>query len=547
MINLIRKIINETENEVFTITSWFYAFIGILFIRFLLESISTVVQPGILPFGMSGLIHIGLFFLTIILGTAVIVGFFTKEYKNLLKTIVFVLPVIWIAPIIDIVLSKGGGFLMTYIRDTNSKIIWNFLTFFGTDFTNGATIGIRVEILIIMVGVALYVYIKKSSFLKSFLAALFTYIFGFTIASLPGIIYTLTHINSAPVQPIEVLKYIASLIFNSNISHNTLGLISNSNFTANSFELGFDRFMSQILFLLSLIFTAYLLSKIDKNKFLVVIKNIRPERLNFYTASIICGAGYAFINNLSGNFVWTDLLGLSCLLVAWVGLWMQAVHVNDIEDISIDKISNKERPLVREEIDLNQMKDVGNLWLMIGLFGSWLAGFYPFFMSLVYIAASYIYSKPPLRLRRYPVIPSFLISVACLATILAGFFFVSINKDLKIFPPILATGILITVTLAINFKDLKDIEGDKENGILTIPIIFGENGFKAVGIFIALSILLVPFFLSFYFLYIFAIPLSILSYKAIVKKPYNEKWVFYIRFIFLVCIAASYLFIYFVK
>lgn len=256
--------------------------------------------------------------------------------------------------------------------------------------------------------------------------------------------------------------------------------------------------------------------------------------------------GFAYLNKLGNGFVWVDIFGIMCLLISWVALWMYAVHVNDVADIEIDKISNKERPLVKKEITTEEMSQVGNIWLIIGLLGAWSAGFYPFFMSLVYVAASYIYSVPPLRLRRFPLVPSFLISVVCLATILAGFFFVSLNKEIAVFPRIIALGIIVIVTLAINFKDLKDIEGDKANGIITLATIFGNNGPRVIGFLLALSILLTPLFLSFYLLYIFALPASIIGYKIITKKPYKEKFVFTLRYIFLACIAISYLVVYWI-
>ncbi len=172
------------------------------------------------------------------------------------------------------------------------------------------------------------------------------------------------------------------------------------------------------------------------------------------------------------------------------------------------------------------MRETGYIWLAIALLGSWCAGFYPFFMSLVYVASYYIYSSPPLRLRRFPIISSFLIGIAGLATILAGFFFVSTTKQVQTFPIFLAVGIIIMITLAINVKDMKDIEGDKANSILTLPILFGKNGPKIVGLCFAMSFLLVPIFLSFYFSYIFALPAAIIGYMLVTKKQYREEPIF---------------------
>ena len=97
------------------------------------------------------------------------------------------------------------------------------------------------------------------------------------------------------------------------------------------------------------------------------------------------------------------------------------------------------------------------------------------------------------------------------------------------------------VTLAINVKDMKDVEGDKADGILTLPTLFGEMGAKIVGLCFALSFLLVPIFLSFYILYIVALPSAIVGYKLVTKKPYKENPIFILRFVFLFSIALFYL------
>jgi len=302
--------------------------------------------------------------------------------------------------------------------------------------------------------------------------------------------------------------------------------------------------MSQILFIISIFIGLLLLWKINKEKFISVLKNSRPERINFYTASLFCGIVFAYINRLGNAIVPMDIFGVVCLFVSWTALWMHAVHLNDIYDIEIDKISNTDRPLVKNSLTVSEMRDISKLWLGVALLGSWCAGFYPFFMALVYIGCSYIYSVPPLRLRRLPLVPSFLIGVACLATVLSGYFFISTIKEIQAFPIFLSVGIVIMVTLAINFKDIKDIEGDRLSGIMTIPNLFPRYGIKIVAILFSTSILLVPIFLKFYLLYIISIPTALIGYRILVKKPYIEKNIFFLRFFFLAGIGICYVIIF---
>ena len=541
---MIGKILQGIKETPMTISGWMAGFVGIFFVRYLFESLSNPTSSGIIPSDVYTVVHVGLFFLCVTLGTSCIVGFFSRDYINSAKIVLFALPAIWIAPIIDIFLSHGKGFKMTYIFDTSSRLLLDFLTFFGPNLDHGATYGIRIGILIILCGVVWYLWTSTKNLSRTILGGIVVYAFGFIMASIPGILYTLSHVTYGSENLPEVLSYLEKIVTGSNISHNTLREGVSFVSTTRFFELGFDKLISQILFILSCLFATILFWEIDRKKFGAIIKNMRLERIGSYLTLLLCGSGFAYLNQLGGQFVWVDVLGFLCLIFSWIGLWMYAVHSNDIADVDIDLISNTERPLVKKVVDEKNMRETGYVWLALALLGSWCAGFYPFFMSLVYVFTSHIYSAPPLRLRRFPMVSSFLIGVACLATVLAGFFFVSMGKQIQIFPMLLSIGIVVMVTLAINVKDMKDIEGDTASGIVTLPILFGKNGARAVGICFALSFLLVPMFLSFYFLYIIAIPTAIIGYRLVNRKPYHEEPIFVLRFIFLALVGLLYFGIY---
>jgi geranylgeranylglycerol-phosphate geranylgeranyltransferase len=538
--HFIEQSIDDIKKQPMTILQWMLGFVGIFFIRFFLETFSSPTSSGIIPSDPYTFMHYGLFFLATVLGTACIVGFITKEYENTLKVVLLGLPIIWLAPVIDLVVSGGAGFKMTYIFDTGGKLLLDFVTFFGPQFTGGATYGMRIEIALILIGASWYIYTVTKNYTRTVVGVILIYAFGFFVGSLPGILYTLSHAGGGEVT--DVIGYFETLVTQSTISHNTLHEGMSSVSSGRFLELGFNKLMSQILFILSSIFATILFWKISVRKFWAIVKNIRIERIGSYLALLIAGMGFAYISKLNIFFFWTDLLGIISLLLAWIGLWMHAVHLNDIADISIDTLSNTDRPLIKREVTVEEMRDSSWLWLTLALLGSWVSGFYPFFMAIIFITASYIYSCPPLRLRRFPLVPSFLIGIASLATILAGFFFISIHKDLRVFSIPLASGIVVMATLAINVKDIKDIEGDKKDGVVTLPILFGERGIQAVALCFALSFLLVPLFLKFYFLYILALPCAIVGYKLVMKKPYREMPTFVLRFVFLFGVAGIYLF-----
>lgn len=541
---MIKKILGIIEDQKKSITDWLLGFTTIFFVRLILESLSSPTYSGIAPTDAYTIIHYYLYFACTTLGTVLIFGYFLKDYYYASKLTLFGLPLIWLAPILDIIFSGGKGYKMMYIFQSGFYTIYNYFTFFGSNFTYGATIGIRIGIAISILGIGYLVFIKTKSKLKCFLLILSLYSFVFFIFNLPAILYFFSHLLNPTATYSQVVQYFELLINKSNIYHNTLREGASSVSTIRLLELGFNKLMSQILYLISFIFTLAIFYNLDRNKFKIIIKNSRAERITSYILLLLCGSGYAYLLGLGNNLLWIDFLSLFCLIISWFCLWMHAVHTNDIVDVEIDRISNKNRPLVSSQVSTKDMYETGYIWLIFALFGSWSVGFYPFFMSLIYISAYSSYSMYPLRLRRFPIISSFLISIAGLATILAGFFFVSVNKYFKTFPILLSIGIITMVTLAINTKDLKDVEGDSENGIITIPTLFPKYGHKIVGVMFGLSLLLVPVFLQIYTIFLFSIPCAILGYIYINKKPYSETPLFYIRFTFLLLVIINFLFKY---
>mgnify|MGYP003394230776 CR=1 FL=1 len=120
--HMIEKILTDIKTQKIAISQWILGFSGIFFVRFFLEALSSPTSTGIVPSDPYTIVHYGLFFLVITLGTAILVGKLTEDYKTSAKFILFGLPVIWLAPLVDIVMSRGAGFKMTYIFDSGSEL-----------------------------------------------------------------------------------------------------------------------------------------------------------------------------------------------------------------------------------------------------------------------------------------------------------------------------------------------------------------------------------------------------------------------------------------
>lgn len=536
---MLKKIIDWSEKQKITAVHWMIGLSAIFFVRLFFESLSAPASTGVIPTDAYTIVNYLLFFSALNLGLIYVIGYFTKEYWNVGKFLLFIFPIIWIAPIVDIVISAGDGYTMGYIYDYPKNLLVDFIKFPTFQKVAGITYGMHATYTIFLFLIGYYVNKKTKSISKTFLSVFFSYVLMFILGSAPSLFYAFEHIRSE--QTISVISYIKSIPLTSDLYHNTARDVDMIFPESRFLELGFNKLLSRAFYIISFIFLIIIFWKAEKQKFIYMLKNCRPERIVYYLIPFFFATGFAYISGVGGFMGWVDAMGILCLLLSWLGVWIYSVHVNDIYDIEIDKISNTKRPLVQNQIDTNDMSDIGYVFMALALAGSWSAGFYPFFMASVGIAIAYIYSAPPLRLRRFPIVSTFLMSIVVLCATLSGFFLVSIDKTIESFPIFVAMGIIVIFTLQINFKDMKDIEGDTAQGIMTLPVIFKKNGDKIVGICFALSFLLTPIFLSFYTLYIFAIPISILGYFAITKKPYKENRVFILIFSFATAIALMFL------
>jgi 4-hydroxybenzoate polyprenyltransferase len=113
---------------------------------------------------------------------------------------------------------------------------------------------------------------------------------------------------------------------------------------------------------------------------------------------------------------------------------------------------------------------------------------------------------------------------ACLA-FLIGFFLVSGVRPFDILPVGILSGLFIFYLFVENIKNLKDIAGDEQDNILTIPVIFGERRGKIITwLLVFIGSFAIPFLIfPDKTLSVLGPVLGALSYFLIVKEDYKEK------------------------
>jgi homogentisate phytyltransferase/homogentisate geranylgeranyltransferase len=170
------------------------------------------------------------------------------------------------------------------------------------------------------------------------------------------------------------------------------------------------------------------------------------------------------------------------LILAWIaclGGNIYIVGLNQLQDISIDKINKPELPVAAGEFSQRQGKWLvgmtGSLAIILAaLSNQWLL------MTIgVSLAIGTAYSLPPIRLKRFPFWAALCIFTVRGVVVNLGLFLhfrQTLTQQQAIPPAIWAlTGFILVFTIAIAiFKDVPDLEGDKQYQITTFTLLLGK-------------------------------------------------------------------------
>lgn len=152
-----------------------------------------------------------------------------------------------------------------------------------------------------------------------------------------------------------------------------------------------------------------------------------------------------------------------------------AIVTNNLADVAADRISNPNRPTVRGTVAPKPYLIAGIFCQIWALSIPWILPPHqalPITLAVAGISLGYfIYSCPPLRLKRVPILAKVIIGANSWVVALGGFALA--GGKIADFPLAWTIFILGPLALAANFIDLKDVEGDRATGIATLPVLMG--------------------------------------------------------------------------
>jgi homogentisate phytyltransferase/homogentisate geranylgeranyltransferase len=168
---------------------------------------------------------------------------------------------------------------------------------------------------------------------------------------------------------------------------------------------------------------------------------------------------------------------------AWIACLCGNVYIvglNQLEDVEIDRINKPHLPIAAGEFSRRQAQLIVGILGILALLLAGLLGLWLLLMVSISLALGTAYSLPPIRLKRFPFWASFCIYTVRGAIVNLGLFlhFSDRLSGNVVFPPspvwALTLFILVfTFAIAI-FKDIPDMEGDKQYNITTFTIQLGK-------------------------------------------------------------------------
>jgi chlorophyll synthase len=278
--------------------------------------------------------------------------------------------------------------------------------------------------------------------------------------------------------------------------------------------------------------TALALGIYSRKHVLTALRNLRWERALHYVCLYFLGAWLSGPANCSLATLLVGALAVSLV-------WGVAVVHNDLADLHIDRISNPHRPLVTGVWSDDQYARLGLAMAALTVVGAWLVTERFAFCLMGCLFIAFVYSDPPLRLKRVPVISTALIGLASLLMALAGF--VSLGSaDFSAFPTGVAVLLILAVTFGANLKDVKDYEGDRLNGVHTLVTLLGlRRGQKIVGFLFAGAVLCSPPLLQKPGLWPAAFLCATLAVFIARHRPFREKHLFLLYYSYLLLLFMT--------
>lgn len=385
---------------------------------------------------------------------------------------------LWVPPIWDVLFCPEVKNLQ-YARAFAANPFVDFWNAFYNPFADHgfASPGQRLEMALFALAAALYVWHRKRSLFRALAMVLSLQIFTYAMAHCFLFLLGFFRLAAGWLQMREALLPLDQLErIPRSLGPQSLGVFMTD--FADSRITSF--FLLAILVLLALLFAWE-----QPRPFRAILRNLRPERLLHYTILAGLGALTAFQlpNPFLGDKPFTHAIDFLAPFIAWVALalaFLAAVALNDLYDTRCDRLSNPDRPLPRGDCSPLLFARFAGVLTFFSLALALCVGYGTFILLGACHLFSWIYSAPPLRLKRFFPVNVALIALISMTVVVYGFSLFFNIRSLAWFPEKIWWGYAIFFLLAVSIKDIKDLEGDRQDGAQTLMTLLGNRGGRLV-------------------------------------------------------------------
>jgi len=251
-------------------------------------------------------------------------------------------------------------------------------------------------------------------------------------------------------------------------------------------------------------------------------------------------------------------------LIACLAGNVYIVGLNQIEDVEIDRVNKPDLPIPAGQLSLPAARIIVAVSGILSLGLAFTQGIYLILVVSISLFLGTLYSLPPVRLKRYPFWAAFSILTVRGLVINLGIYLYFINiLTHQIYIPIkiwALTAFIFGFSLMIAwFKDIPDVEGDRQFRIITFAVRLGQKSLFHLGTaFLSLlylgmilaGIVLIPGINKPFFVLIHVLLLAAFLYasrsvepalKPSMTRHYHFIWkLFYLEYIFfpLACVLG---------
>lgn len=224
--------------------------------------------------------------------------------------------------------------------------------------------------------------------------------------------------------------------------------------------------------------------RLDPRAFAALARRGIGTRMLHYTGLAPAGAWVgALVYRDALPWAFGNPIDLAALVVLWASLaaaFTAALLWNDLHDLACDRWNAPARPVPSRSLSEERARSLAAAAAGVALFLAFCVGHTPGLLMLGCLWLAWLYSAPPVRLKRWPGAATFTLALLSLISLASGYALFAQEMTARVLPGRLALLLLAGITLGFTAKDLRDAEGDRRCRVHTLATLLPARAARAL-------------------------------------------------------------------